>query len=101
MDAADPQGSPPDRDGDGSCSPPPSGRDGGSSSTPPAAGSRPELIEVDDNVAVLVITPAFVYDMKEREVYYCPRTSSKPSMTSRCRTATGGRVAASGRVCTR
>ena len=28
---------------------------------------------------------------------YCPRTSSKPPMTSRRRTATGGRVAASGR----
>ena len=29
------------------------------------AGSQPGVIEVDDNKAVLVITPALVYDMKE------------------------------------
>ena len=40
MDAVDPQGSPPDRDGGSSSSPPPPDRGGGSSSTPPAAGSR-------------------------------------------------------------
>ena len=44
---------------------------GGSSSTPPAAGSQPEVIEVDDNKPVLAITPALVYDM-EGEVYVLP-----------------------------
>ena len=44
---------------------------GGSSSNPPVAGSQPEVIEVDDNKAVLAITPALVYDM-EREVYIFP-----------------------------
>ena len=37
---------------------------GGSSSTPQATGSQPEVIEVDDNNAVLAITPALVYDME-------------------------------------
>ena len=44
---------------------------GGSSFTPPAVGSQPEVIEVDDNKAVLVITPALVHDMKG-EVYVLP-----------------------------
>ena len=44
---------------------------GGSSSTSPAAGSQPEVIEVDDNKSVLAITPALVYDM-EGEVYVLP-----------------------------
>ena len=44
---------------------------GGSSFTPPAVGSQPEVIEVDDNKAVLVITPALVYDM-QGEVYVSP-----------------------------
>ena len=60
MDAVNPQGSPPDRDGGRSSSPPPSDRGGGSSSIPPAAGSQPEVIEGDDNKAVLVIAPALV-----------------------------------------
>ena len=64
MDAADLQRSPPDRDGGSTSSPSPSNRGGGCSSTPPAAGSQPEVIEVDDIKAVLVITPALVYDMK-------------------------------------
>ena len=71
MDATDPQGSSPDRDGGSSSPPPSSDRCGGSSSTPPAAGSQPEVIEVDDNKAVLVITPALVYNMKG-EVYELP-----------------------------
>ena len=58
MNAADRQGSPSDRGG-------------GKSSTPLAAGSQPEVIEVDDGKAVLVITPALVYDMKG-EVYALP-----------------------------
>ena len=58
MNAADPQGSPSDRAG-------------GSSSTPPLAGSQPEVIEVDDSKAELVVTPALVYDMKG-EVYALP-----------------------------
>ena len=44
---------------------------GASSSTPPAAERKPEVIEVDDNKAVLAITPALVYDMG-REVYALP-----------------------------
>ena len=52
------------KDGGSSSSPRPSDRGGGSASTLPAAGSQPEAIEVDDNKAVLVITPALVYDMK-------------------------------------
>ena len=44
---------------------------GDSSSTPPAAGSHSEVIEVDDNKAVLVITPALVYHM-QGEVYVLP-----------------------------
>ena len=71
MNAADPQGSPSDRGGGSSCTPPSSDRGGGSSSTPPGAGSQPEVIEVDDCKAVLVITPALVYDMKG-EVYALP-----------------------------
>ena len=58
MNAADRQGSPSDRGG-------------GKSSTPLAAGSQPEVIEVDDGKAVLVITPALVYDMKG-EAYALP-----------------------------
>ena len=58
MDAADSQGSPPDRDG-------------GSSSTPPAVGSQSEGIEVDGKRAVLAITPTLVYDMKG-EVHVLP-----------------------------
>ena len=71
MDTANPQGSSPGRDGGSSSSPPPPDRGGGSSSTPPAARSQPEVIEVDDNKAVLAITPALVYDMKG-EVYVLP-----------------------------
>ena len=51
MNAADLQGSPPDMGG-------------GGSSTPPGAGSQPEVVEVNDSKAVIVITPALVYDMK-------------------------------------
>ena len=58
MNPADPQGSPFDRGG-------------GSSSTPAGVGSQPEVIKVDDSKAVLVITPALVYDMKG-EVYALP-----------------------------
>ena len=58
MNAADPQGSSSDRGG-------------GSSSTPPGAGSQPEVIDVDGNKAVRVITPALEYDMKA-EVYALP-----------------------------
>ena len=91
MNAADPRGSPSDRGGGSSSTPPPSDRGGGSSSTPPqsdsgggssstpppsdrgggsssippGAGSQREVIEVDDSKAALVITPALVYDMKE------------------------------------
>ena len=61
MNAEDPQGSPPDRGGGSSSTPPPSDRGGGGSSTPPGAGSQPEIIEVGDCKAVLVITPALVY----------------------------------------
>ena len=71
MNAADPQGSPSDRGGGSSCTPPSSDRGGGSSSTPPGAGSQPEVIEMDDSKAVLVITPALVYDIKG-EVYALP-----------------------------
>ena len=39
----------------------PSDRGDGSSSTPPGAWSQPEVLEVDDSKAVLVITPALVY----------------------------------------
>ena len=53
-----PQGSPSDRGGGSSSTPPPSDRDRGSSYTPPGAGSQPEVIEVDDSRAVLVLTPA-------------------------------------------
>ena len=56
-----PQGSPSDRGGGSSSTPPPSDRDRGSSYTPPGAGSQPEIIEVGDCKAVLVITPALVY----------------------------------------
>ena len=58
MNAADLQGSPPDMGG-------------GGSSTPPGAGSQPEVVEVNDSKAVIVITPALVYDMK-RGVYALP-----------------------------
>ena len=58
MNAGDPQGSSSDRGG-------------GSSSTPPGAGSQPEVIDVDGNKAVRVITPALVYDMKG-DVYALP-----------------------------
>ena len=51
MNAVYPQASPPDMGG-------------GGSSTPPGAESRPEVVEVNDSKAVLVITPALVYDMK-------------------------------------
>ena len=44
--------------------PPPSDRGDGSSSNPPAAQSKTEVIKVDDNKAVLVISPAIVYEMK-------------------------------------
>ena len=64
MHATDPQGSPSERGGGGSSTPPLSDRSGGSSSTPPGAESQPEVIEVDDSKALLVITPALVYDMK-------------------------------------
>ena len=57
-DHPQPQGSPSDRGGGSSSTPPPSDRDSGSSSTPPGAGSQPEVIEVDDGRAVLVLTPA-------------------------------------------
>ena len=70
MDAADPRGSTPDRGG-GSSSIPLRQMGGGSSRTPPLAGSQPEVIEVDDNKAVLAITPALVYGMEE-EVYVLP-----------------------------
>ena len=70
MDAADPRRSPPDRGG-GSSSTPLRQTGGGSSSTPPAAGNQPEVIDVDDDVSVLGITPALVYDM-EGEVYVLP-----------------------------
>ena len=63
MNAADSQVSPSDRGGSSSSTP-----------GPPGAGSQPVVIEVDDSKAVLVIisayvydmiiTPAFVYDMK-------------------------------------
>ena len=36
---------------------------GGSSSTSPATGTQPDDIEVYGNKAVLVITPALVYDI--------------------------------------
>ena len=62
MDAADPQGYPPDRDGGSLSSAPSLDRGSGSSSTPPAARSQPEVIEVDGNKAVLAITPALVHD---------------------------------------
>ena len=68
-DAADPQGSPPDRNGGSSFSAPLLDR--GSASTPPAARSQPEVIEVDGYKAVLAISPAFVYDIKG-EVYVLP-----------------------------
>ena len=71
MDAADPQGSPPGRGGGSSFTPPLRQTGGGSSSTSPAAGSQPEVIEVDDNKAVFAITPALVFDM-EREVHVLP-----------------------------
>jgi len=44
MHATDPQGSPSERGGGGSSTPPLSDRSGGSSSTPPGAGSQPEVI---------------------------------------------------------
>ena len=70
MNAADPQGSPSDRVG------------GSSSASPPSDGWRqfiystrsreqPEVIDVDDSKAVLVIAPALVYDMKG-EAYALP-----------------------------
>ena len=71
MNAADTQGCPSDRGGHSSSKPPPSDRGGCSSSTPPRAGSQPEVIELDYGKAVLVITPALVYDMKG-EVYALP-----------------------------
>ena len=71
MSAADLQGSPSDRSGGSSSTPPPSDRGGGSSSTPPGTGNQPEVIEVDDSKAVLVVSPALVYDMKG-EVYALP-----------------------------
>ena len=46
-------------------------------STSPAAGSQPEVIEVDDNKSVLAITPALVYDM-EGEVYVLPADIVQP-----------------------
>ena len=55
MNAEDPQGSPPDRGGGSSSTPPPSDRGGGGSSTPPGAGSQPEVVEVSDSKDVLVI----------------------------------------------
>ena len=50
-------------------SPPDKG--GGCSCTPPRADSQTDLVDVDGSKAVLVIAPAFVYDMKG-EVYALP-----------------------------
>ena len=70
MNAADPQGSPSHRGGRSSSTPPPSERCVGRSCTLPGAGSKPEVIKVDDGKAVLVITLELVY--MKREVHELP-----------------------------
>ena len=53
---------------------------------------------MDDSKAVLVITPALVYDEK-RGVYVAGGHVSKRSITSQCRTATREKISATGRSC--
>lgn len=75
MNAADSRGSPSDRGGGSSPTPPPD-RGGGSSSTPSGPEGELEVIEVNDDKAVLVISPALAYDM-QGEVYSLPADTVK------------------------